>query len=176
MTDNPYFPSPVPALWVLSKVVTDLENAEAAALTRAKGTAAIRNEKRTMVGSLLQQLRGYVQVTADCDPENAASIIESAGMTVKKPAAMPPRVFSAKPGPLSGEVRIIAPTAGHRASYDWEYSIDSGVNWLTMQSTLQASTTLVGLTPGTSVMFKYRSVTSKGVSDWSAAITLATVK
>ena len=175
MTDNPRFPCPIPAVWVVSKAVTDLEHAEAATLTRAKGTAAVRNEKRTMLGSLLQQLRGYVQVTADEDPENGASIIESAGMTVRKPATVPPRVFSAKPGPLSGEVKVIAPKAGNRASYDWEYSVDSGVNWLTMPSTMQASTTLVGLTPGTSVMFKYRSVTSKGVSNWSAAIT-ATVK
>jgi hypothetical protein len=57
-----------------------------------------------------------------------------------------------------------------------EYSIDSGVHWLTMPATTQASTTLAGLTPGTSVMFKYRSVTSKGESDWRAAITLAAVK
>lgn len=176
MTDNPHFPAPVPALWVVSKAVTDLECAEAKTLTRAKGTAAIRNEKRTMLGSLLQQLRGYVQVTADEDPENGAAIIASAGMTARTAGRRPPRVFSAKPGNVSGEVRVVAPKAGNRAAYDWEYSIDGGVNWLTMPSTMQASTTLMGLTPGTSVMFKYRSVTSKGVSDWSAAITLATVK
>lgn len=175
MTDNQYFPAPVPPLWVISKAVTDLQKAEAAALTRAKGSVAIRNERRTMVGSLLQQLRGCVQVTADADPENGASIIESAGMTVKKQPNRVPRVFSTKPGKVPGEVKIVAPTAGDRASYDWEYSTDSGVNWLAMPSTLRASTKLDGLTPGTSVMFKYRSVTSKGVGDWSAAIT-ATVK
>jgi len=171
MTDNPHFPAPVPALWLLSKAISDLLNAEAAALTRAKGAAAIRNERRTMVGSLLQQLRGYVQVTADSDPENGAAIIASAGMTVKKLPDRPPRVFSARPTAVPGEVKVIAPTAGHRASYDWEYSTDGGVNWLTMPSTLQASTRLDGLTPGTSVMFKYRSVTSKGVGEWSSAIT-----
>lgn len=173
MTDNPHFPSPVPALWLIKKALEDLQSAEAAVLTRAKGTAAIRNEKRTMVGSLLQQLRGYVQVTADSDIENGAAIIESAGMTVKKPAARPPRVFSARPGPVSGEVKVICPTAGHRASYEWQYSTDDGVNWLTMPSTLQASTKLEGLLPGTSVMFKYRSVTKNGASAWSAAITVS---
>jgi hypothetical protein len=171
MTDNPAFPSPVPALWLLSKAILDLENAEAAVLTRAKGTAVIRNEKRTMVVSLLQQLRGYVQVTADSDPDDGAAIIQSADMMVKKPARVARRVFSAKPGKLPGELKIIAPSAGHRASYDWEYSADGGVNWLAMPSTLQASTTLEGLTPGTSVMFKYRPVTKQGVGDWSAAIT-----
>lgn len=176
MTDNPHFPAPVPQLWVISRAVADLEKAEAAILTRTRGTAATRNEKRTMVGSLLQQLRGYVQVTADGDPANGAAIIESAGMAVRKGPSRPPRVFSAKPGPVSGEVKVIAPKASNRAAYDWEYSIDGGVNWLAMPSTTKASTTLVGLTPGTSVMFKYRSVTTKGMSDWSAAIMLATVK
>lgn len=171
MTDNPHFPAPVPALWLLTKALVDLETAEAVALTRAKGAAAIRNEKRTMVGSLLQQLRGYVQVTADSDPENGAAIIASAGMTVKKLADRPPRVFSAKPTAVPGEVKIIAPKAGDRASYDWEYSADGGVNWLTMPSTVQSSTRLDGLTPGRSVMFKYRSVTKKGVGEWSPAIT-----
>jgi hypothetical protein len=129
-----------------------------------------------MVGSLLQQLRGYVQVTADGDPQNANAIIESAGMTVRKQPSFPPRVFSAKPGPVSGEVKLVAPKAANRASYDWEYSTDAGVSWLAMPSTMKASTTLVGLTPGTSVTFKHRSVTKKGESDWSAPITLATVK
>lgn len=175
MTDNPNFPAPVPALWIVSKAVTRLQNAEAAVLTRAKGAAATRDEKKRRVCSLLQQLRSYVQVVADEDLENAASIIESAGMTVKKPATVRPRVFSARPGKLPGEVTIIAPKAGNRASYEWEYSIDSGVNWLPMPPTVQASTTLTGLTSGSSVMVKYRSVTRKGVSDWSAAFT-TTVK
>jgi hypothetical protein len=55
MTDNPHFPAPVPALWALSKAITDLQNAEAAVVTRAEGTAVIRNDKRMMVGSLLQE-------------------------------------------------------------------------------------------------------------------------
>jgi len=33
MTDNPHFPSSVPALWVVSTAVTDLQNAETAAPT-----------------------------------------------------------------------------------------------------------------------------------------------
>lgn len=171
MTDNPHFPAPVPPLWVISKAVVDLQNAEATALTRAKGTAAIRDEKRTMVRSLLQQLRSYVQVTADGDPANAVSIIQSAGMTTRKQPVVPARVFSARPGPVSGEIRLIAPKAAKYASYDWEYSIDGGVSWLTMPSTVKASTTLARLTPGTSVMFKYRSITSKGESAWSVPVT-----
>lgn len=175
MTDNPHFPAPVPPLWVVSKAVTDLQNAETATLTRATGTVATRNEKRTMLVSLLNQLRGYVQVTADADQENASAIIESAGLFLRKEPERPLRVFSAKPGSASGEVKLVAPFAGRGTSYEWEYSIDGGATWLAMPPTIQSSTTLLGLTPGSSVMFKYRCVTRRGVSGWSHAITLAAV-
>ncbi|HEX8794059.1 MAG TPA: fibronectin type III domain-containing protein [Polyangiaceae bacterium] len=176
MTDAPHFPSPVPPLWVVSKAISDLQNAETAALTRTTGTAATRNEKRTMLVSLLHQLRGYVQVIAEADPENARAIIESAGMFVRKEPERPLRVFSAKPGTASGEVKIVAPFAGKGTSYEWEYSIDGGATWFTMPPTIQSSTSLVGLTPGSRVMFKFRSVTRRGVSAWSEPIRVTVVK
>ena len=176
MTDNPHFPAPVPPPWQVSKAAMDLQDAETAALTRATGTVATRNEKRTMLVSLLQQLRGYVQVTADADPENASVIIMSAGMFVRKEPERPLRVFSAKPGTASGEVKLVAPSAGKETSYEWEYSIDGGATWLTMPPTIQSSTSLLGLTPGSNVMFKYRCVTRRGVSVWSHAITVVAVK
>jgi len=176
MTNNSHFPAPVPALPLVSTALTDLQNAETSALARTKGAVAMRNEKRTTLVSLLTQLRGYVQVTADANPENGASIIESAGLAVRKTATRAPRVFSAKPGTVSGEVKVLAPSAGHRSSYEWEYSIDGGTTWLAMPPTIQAKTSLVGLKPGSTVMFKYRWVTKTGASDWSQPITLPMVK
>jgi hypothetical protein len=77
---------------------------------------------------------------------------------------------------VSGEVKLVAPSAGHRASYEWEYSIDGGATWLTMPPSLQAKTSLVGLKPGSSVQFRYRAVLKVGASDWSLPITLPMVK
>jgi hypothetical protein len=176
ITNNPNLPSPVPTVAELTQALTDLQNAETAALARTKGAVAARNEKRTTLVSLLQQLRGYVQVQADGNPENGASIIENAGLAVKKAPTRAPRVFSVKPGTVSGEVKVFAPSAGLRTSYEWEYSIDGGATWLTMQPTIQAKTSLVGLKPGSSVMFKYRWVSKTGVSDWSLPITLPSIK
>jgi hypothetical protein len=176
MTDNPHFPAPLPALWVVSKAVSDLRTAETAALTRAQGTIDTRNDERRMLVSLLHQLRAYVQVIADADPRNGAFIIESAGLAVRKRPARRPRVFSAKPGAESGEVKLIAPSAGHRSAYEWEYSIDGGATWLAMAPTLQAKTSITGLTPGSSVQFKYRWVDKSGASSWSQPITMPTVK
>jgi hypothetical protein len=167
MTGNAYFAAPSPTLAALTAAIADLQTAETLALTRAKGAAAARNEKRATLVSLLQQERSYVQGIADGSPENGASIIQSAGLAVKKVPTHTPRVFAAKPGTVSGAVKLVAPAAAHRSSYEWEYSNDGGKTWATMPPTLQARTSITGLTPGSSVQFRYRAVTKAGAGDWS---------
>ena len=100
MTNNPAFPAPVPALAAISAAVSDLQAAETVALTRVVGAVMARDDKRAVVVSLLQQLRGYVQATADATPENGATIIQSAGFPVRKTVVRATRVFAVKPGPL----------------------------------------------------------------------------
>jgi hypothetical protein len=62
--------------------------------------------------------------------------------------------------------------AGHRASYEWDYSTDGGKTWVLAPSTLQAKTTIAGLTPGATVLFRYRAVTKAGEADWSQPVSL----
>jgi len=81
--------------------VNDLQTAETAALARTKGAVATRNEKHTALVTLLQQLKGYAQATTDANVENGASIIQGAGMAVRKTAGRAPRVFNAKPGTVT---------------------------------------------------------------------------
>lgn len=176
VTDNPHLPAPIPAPWILSKAVADLQTAQTATLARTMGTVEARDEKRWVLMSLLEQLRGCVQVAADADPENADAIIASTGLSVRKRAARAPRVFSATPGTASGEVKVIGPAAERDASYEWLYSVDGGRSWLDTPPTLQASTRIVGLTPGTSVMFSYRATTRRGTGAWSQPVTLPVVK
>jgi hypothetical protein len=175
MTGNAFFPAPYPALAVVTTAIGALQDAETAAVARTKGAASTRNEKRAVLVSLLQQLRMYVQSIADANPENGLSIVESAGMALKKPAVRKPRVFAALPGATSGTVKIVAPSAGHRASYEWQYSLDGGKTWVDIAPTLQAKTSLSGLTSGTPLEFRYRWVLKTGASDWSVPVTV-TVK
>jgi hypothetical protein len=170
MTGNPTFPSPIPTLAAFGTAINDLQAAETLALGRAKGAVALRNEKRTVVVGMIQQLRSYVQSVADLDGTNAASIITSAGFAFRKTPTRPPRVFHAKPGPVSGTADIVAPSAARRASYEWQYSTDGGKTWVTLPPTLQAKTSIAGLTPGSSAEFKYRAVTKTGAADWSPAV------
>jgi hypothetical protein len=173
LTGNPYFPTPTPTVAALTLAISDLHAAETAALSRTKGTATVRNDKRAVLVSLLQQLDGYVQSVADATPENGAAIIESAGLTVRKIPTPGKRAFAAKPGALSGQAKVTAVSAGPRSSYLWQYSTDGGKTWVLAPATTQGRTTITGLPAGTTVQFRYLAVTPKGgQGDWSPALSL----
>jgi hypothetical protein len=172
LTGNAAFPTPVPTLAAVSAAITDLENAQAVALTRVKGAAQTRNQKLAALVTLLRQLRDYVQTVADASPDSAAALIHSAAMNVRKVSLAGKRVFSVKQGALSGAVSILAPAAGPRASYEWEMSADGGKTWQPLPPTMPSRTTASGLQPATTYAFRYRSVTKAGASDWSQPITI----
>ncbi|HTQ44286.1 MAG TPA: hypothetical protein VMI75_16110 [Polyangiaceae bacterium] len=167
MTNNPHFATPMPALADVSAAVVALQTAETAALSRLKGTVVVRNDRKTALVTLMQQLRSYVQKTADADPENGAAIIQSSGLPARKAPVHRPRVFAAKPGGVSGTVEAVAPPAARRASYEWQYSIDGGKTWIEAAPSLRAKTTISGLPVATSVQLRYRPVTKAGPGDWS---------
>jgi hypothetical protein len=169
MTNNAHFPTPVPALTAIAAAITALQSAESA-VSRVKGTVVARNDKKAALVALLQQLRGYVQTTADADPENSAAMIQSSGLAVKKLPAHRPRVFTVKPRAVSGSVEIVAASVGRRASYVWGYSTDGGKTWIEVGPTLQAKTLITGLPVATSVQFRYRAVTKTGAADWSQPV------
>jgi len=170
LSGNASFPNPTPTLAVVTAGITDLENAESAALSRVKGAVAARNDKRKVLVSLLQELKAYVQKVADADQEHGAALIQSAGMNVRKAPVRKPRVFTITQGIVSGAVHVVAPSAGRRAAYDWEWSSDGGKTWQLAPSTMQAKTSLTGLTAGATLMFRYRAVTKTGEADWSQPI------
>ncbi len=170
MTGNPLFPTPTLPLATVSAAIEELKDAQAATMTRAKGTVAARDAGRHAVVTMLHLLRIYVQSVADRNAERAPAVIRSAGMAVYNTAGRRPRVFAAFAGAVPGTVKVVAPGAGNRAFYDWQVSID-GAAWLDLPSTMQATTTLTHPSPGTPLHVRYRVVTAKGPADWSAPIT-----
>ena len=172
MTGNPSFPTPIPTIAAVTAAIDDLHAAETATQARTKGAVTTRNDKRAVLVSLLQHLKAYVQAIADANPDNSANIIESAGLAVRKLPARHPRVFDARPGAVSGTVKLLAKGAGHRSAYEWEYSIDGGKTWVLATTSLQARTTVTGLVPGSTVQFRYRPVTKVGEGDWSQTVAL----
>jgi hypothetical protein len=173
LANNPHIPSPTPTIAALTAAIAALVTTENAALTRVKGAVVQRNAARKALVQLLELLRANVQSLADADPDNALTIIESAGIGVRKPTARKPRVFAATQGTVSGSAKLMAPSAGTRTSYEWEVSTDGGKTWVAAPPSIQAKTTIPGLASGTTVQFRYRAVTPKtGASDWSAPVGL----
>jgi len=146
MTGNPALPSPSPPLAELAAHIAALEAAEARVLTRARGTAEARNTALGVVRSDLEYLRAYVQKIVDASPEGGAAIIESAGMSLKAPGLHTKAPLVAVPGPAAGSIRLVAKSAGDRAFYEWQHSTD-GETWETAPTTIQSTTTFLGLVP-----------------------------
>ena len=172
MTGNPLFPATVSTLAAVTQAIHELQAAETAAQSRIKGAVTTRNEKHTALVAILQQLRAEIQAVADANVENGASIIESAGVAVRKVPVRAPRAFEAKPGAVSGTVKLVAKSAGTRSSYEWQYSTDGGKTWVIAPATMQAKTTVLGLAPSATVQFRYRPVTKVGEGDWSQTVVL----
>lgn len=170
MTGNQAFPSPIPALALVTAAINALQIAETTALTRAKGTAAARNDKRAALADLLEQLKAYVQAQANASPENGVTIIQSAGFAIRKTPTHGTRTFSANPGPVSGSVKLYTKSAGARSAYLWEYSTDGGKTWVAAPVTVQARTTITGLQAGATVLFRVQPVSKTGEGDWSQVV------
>ncbi|HXN32660.1 MAG TPA: hypothetical protein VN894_12395 [Polyangiaceae bacterium] len=170
MTNNPSFPNPSPPLAAIAAALADLQAAEVAVLARTRGTAAVRNEKRAALVSLLARLKGYVQGVADDDPERAEALIESAGMSVKAKVFPTKAPFDVKAGTVSGSVRLAARAAAKEAHYEWAWSADGGATWRSAPGTLQAKTVLSGLPSEHKCWFRCRAVTRSGEEDWSEPV------
>lgn len=174
MTGNSWFPAPLPSLAIVQAAIEDLSEAQTATTTGAKVTYPVRDDKRRDLVALLQQLAAYVQAVAYAHPENAVSIVESAGMYLKRLSGPGPRVFGARAGRVSTEVDVHVPSAGRDAGYEFQYSLDGGVTWLPFPQpfTTKTTATLSGQKPGSTVHFRYR-YTLKGVThDWSDPVAI----
>jgi hypothetical protein len=161
------FPSPTPPMATFQADIAALVTAETAALARAKGAVDIRNAKLAVLKTDLENLKAYVQSVADAaNPTNAAAIIESAGMAVRKTTLHDKATLAVEQGSVSGTVVIRAKAVARRASYGWQYSTDQKT-WTTLPQTLQAKTGVSGLTPATTYFFRVQGLISTGEGNWS---------
>jgi hypothetical protein len=162
------FPTPTPTLAVFQADIAALVTAETAVLARTKGAVETRNAKLAIVKSDLENLRTYVQAVADAaNPGNAAAMIESVGMTLRKVTLHDKPELGIKQGSVSGTVVLTAKAAGKRAAYDWQYSTDQKT-WTPVPPTLQAKTGVAGLTAGTVYFFRVQPLLRTGEQNWSS--------
>jgi len=148
---------------------TDAANVHA--LSRAKGAREARDACLAELFDDLRALKAYVQTVADAHPQEAEAIIVSVGMSVKHPSPRNKPLFQAVNGRVWGQVHLIARWAGDRAVYSWQFGQD-GVTWEDAPQTLQARTTLSGLTRGLTYWFRMRVLTKDGEGDFGEPVSL----
>jgi beta-xylosidase len=71
--------------------------------------------------------------------------------------------------PVPGTAHLVAKSAGHRSTYEWQYSFDQKT-WTAMPVTLQAKTDVGGLTSGTTYAFRVHPVLKAGEAMWSQVV------
>jgi hypothetical protein len=163
------FAAPSPALTTVSAAIADLTSKEAAFKAHT-GTRADRDDAKTTLVGLMQQLRDYVQVIASANPAQAATIAADAGMHLAKTGAHTKSDLAVKPK-VSGTVQVVAKAIKGARAHEWQYSVDGGKTWIDVPATTAATCTITGLTPGVTVSYRHRPITKTGLGDWSQAVT-----
>ena len=173
MLGNPHFPSPNPPLDVFKANLEAYEDATTKAAARTKGAVITRDALKKQVVNDLSHLRDYVQYVAEkcASPAEAATVIASAFMSIKK---VPQRVtapLTAKNTGIPGQVALAAKPVAQRATYYWEYSLDL-VTWTEVPETLNARTRVEGLPWAKMSYFRFRALTRAGKGEYSQVVSL----
>lgn len=170
MTGNSWFTSPKPTLAEVDAALTAFADAETSMGIRKK-VRGDRAKKKIALIALLNHLADYVRSICEANPDSAAAIAESAGMRLKR---LTPRVklpFNVTQGSVSGTVICDAKAAGMPATYYFAFSLDQKT-WTSVPDAMTSKITIAGLTPGQTYYFRFRTLTRKGLSDFSQVVSL----
>lgn len=167
MRPNPIFAKPDVSFDDLKASTDLLETRNVASLNGGKEATALLHQAEEDWVNKMRLMARYVDRIADGD----SAIILGAGFNLAKqptPAARPE--FSVEQGEKSGSVVLQRKRVDGARSYIWQQSID-GNEWITTQTTAQASVELTGLTPLTKYWFRVAAVTITGTSDFNDPVT-----
>jgi hypothetical protein len=168
MTGNPNFPSPTPPLLSVGNALTAFETAETT-MSTSKQAAGDRAGKKAALIALLKHLRDYVQNICEANIDIAAAIADSAGMRLKKTMRRYKAAFAVVQGSVSGAVVCNIKVPGIPTTYYLSYSQDEK-SWVSAPDSMLCKITVSGLTPGQTYYFRYRTLTRKGMSDFSQIV------
>jgi hypothetical protein len=117
----------------------------------------------------MENFRIFVQQNADTNEAQAAGIITSAGMLIKKVTVQDKPELALYQGATTGTARARAKSRGRGVTYWWEFSSDQKT-WSSASATRVANTSFANLTPGTLYYFRFQALTKAGLSDWSQIV------
>jgi hypothetical protein len=173
MTGNPDFPNPRPTLATIAAQATALELAYGEAMTRARGSSDRMHAVRKTLSLSLHMLATQVRAIANVNPDNAAFIIQSAGMNMSKAISHTVADFDVRLGRNPQTIRI-SNKALKNAIYVYQMTTDpkNQTGWSTIYTGMIAKFIQTGLSSGTRYYFRY-AVILKGVQgSWSPVLSL----
>ncbi len=121
MTDNDYFPAPVPPLSDVSTAADDLETAYKNSRDAGKSQTKIMYEVDDELEVILTNLSHYVRAIA----KDREEVVFSAGMEVKRTGKHVKPLLEVRSNDLRGEVKLIR-VSEKGAAYIWEIGPDGG--------------------------------------------------
>ncbi|HKZ66465.1 MAG TPA: hypothetical protein VJ111_08930 [Chitinophagaceae bacterium] len=187
MTGNANFATPNPTLASVTTAINALETAANNAAGGGTELTAIMHEKETIVDNRLTQLGAYVEGIANNDPPNAASIVLSAGMDLKKPnvpvgPVATPQNLRADFGAQPGQIKLRCKKSVGTTALIWEMMAGAlpaplaapAVTWVPVSNadfpsgvTSASKHIAMGLVSGISYSFRVSAVGAVNQSGWS---------
>jgi hypothetical protein len=147
--------------------ITAAQNAQTAVSTGAPGTTTTRDTAFAAMKLEIQII--MTQVQALCYPLNyddGKALILANGFKVEKKAERNKQNFEVRTGEVPLTVDLIAKAHRGYQAHEWYDSIDEGVTWRYLPTTLQADTVADGYTRGQLVHYRHRLITKDGPDEW----------
>jgi hypothetical protein len=168
LTGNPDFTVPFPtnvvSLSQLASDIDDVDNAQIDVNNRVIGAVQDRNTKLDTVKRDLESIMYMIQIKADNDPENAESMIISAGFNYVFANHRQKQQLGVKRTNVSGSYILLASEQG---DHEWEIT-DDKIDIKDLPATSTAHTLVTGLTLFKTYYQRNRKIGKNGVVfDWS---------
>lgn len=168
MTGNSNFPTPSPALSVITTNVNNLETASIAAKSGGKDETAVMRSKELVLDISIKSLCAYVEGIANNNLLTAEAVILSSGFDVRQPAAMRPNGFRVITGKNAGEITVQTDSES-RAIFTFQMTLtpEEETSWQQVHSNTRARFTMIDLESGKRYFFRSCKTNKDGTEPWS---------
>ncbi len=170
LTGNSGFKNPNPSLSDFGVGIDDAEVAYENSLNGGRLERAILRAKMKVLTNMMNAITAYVTLTADGDE----ALINSAGFGVVSSNPRTPRTLSVSQGPHSGMITVTC-VAVANASYRIQIATEPPTNenvWRDLIETTKSRVSCNSITPETRCWIRTKTVSSKGVTDWTEPISI----
>jgi hypothetical protein len=157
---------------VITALQTSIDNAQiaqTAVSSRFPGTAKTRNKKFGIMKDECEKVMDKVyEATEGLEYTDAVALINANGFPIKgSRGIVNKQVFEVRHADVLGELDLIAKASEEsRQAHEWYYSLDEGLTWIYINTTLNAKTSIKGLPKGKDVDFRHRIILKDGPTDW----------